>query len=99
MVVVRDLQRDGAAQRAAETHAREHLYLVVLDFHATAAPVAGLSPAEVAVDGRLVEFQAGWQPFQYRRETGAMGLACRHKSKHCHISYLSPPSMVTSGQH
>ena len=67
-VAVGDLERDGAAERAAVADARRDLRGVLLDLHPAAAPVAQLAPGHVAVDRLLVEFEACGEALHDRGE-------------------------------
>ena len=72
MVLVADQEGDGAAERAAVAHAREHLDRVLLDLHAAAAAVAALAPAQVGVDRLAIDGYAGGKALHDDAESGSM---------------------------
>ena len=67
VVAVGDLQRDGAAERAAVAHPARHLGSVLLDLHAPAAAVAELAAGEVGVDALGAQLEARGQPLDDAR--------------------------------
>ena len=71
-VAVDDLQRDGAADRLIEAHAREDIDLVLLDLHAAAAAVALLAARQVFIDGLEVQLEAGRQSLEDSRQARAV---------------------------
>ena len=87
-IAVLDRERDRAAERLAKAHARQHLDMVFLDLHATAAPIALLPSREVAVDAGEVEREPGGQAFENRRQARAVRFAGRQKTQTAHRCHL-----------
>ena len=87
-IAVLDGKRDRAAERLAKAHARQHLDMVFLNLHATAAPIALLPPREVAVDAGEVEREPGRQAFENRRQARAVRFAGRQKTQTAHRCHL-----------
>ena len=86
VVAVGDLERDGAAERAAVADAGGDLGGVALDLHPPAAAVAELAARHVAVDRLAVELEPGGQALDDRGEAGPVALpggddAQRHARK------------------
>src|SRR5438128_1737876 len=89
-VAVRDLERDGTAERGSPPHAREDVDLVALDLHAAAAPVAALAACQVLVDVTLGQRQARRDAVDDRHEGLTVGLARGKEPKHpAHGDYFT----------
>src|SRR5438445_3663242 len=89
-VAVRDLERDGTAERGSPPHAREDVDLVALDLHAAAAPVAALSARQVLVDVAHGQRQARRHAVDDGHEGLTVGLARGKEPKHpAHGDYFT----------
>src|SRR5437660_820294 len=89
-VAVRDLERDGTAERGSPPHAREDVDRVALDLHAAAAPVAALAARQVLVDVALGQRQARREAVDDRHEGLTVGPARGKEPKHpAHGDYFT----------
>jgi hypothetical protein len=72
VVAIPDDERQGAAERAPVSQAREHVDLVRLDRLARAAAVPLLAAAEIRLDRLSVEHEAGGETRHDRHERRAV---------------------------
>ena len=98
-VAILDAQSYRAANRLAETNARQKFHAVALNLHAPAAPVSALPTLELRVDEFARNFDARRQSLQNANQPRSVTFAAADKSHAHNFKPLTPNSQHVSAVH